>query len=150
MSAKYRLVLQKDFSKDAPKDGKKYFAQLMNNGTVEFEELCGDIAEETAQTSADVKSCIDRLAKHIAKHVKEGRLVHAGELGSFLLAGGSGGSDTIEKFDASTMMMMKPKVRYIPGKELQDIRDEVTFTRVKDKTESTPGGGDDDDRPVIE
>lgn len=148
MSAKYKLVLRKDFSKDAPKDAKKYFAQLVNNGTVGFDELCRDIAEETAQTSADVKSCIDRLAKHIAKHVKEGRLVHAGELGSFLLAGGSGGSDTIEKFDASTMMRI-PKIRYIPGKELQNIRDEVTFTRVKDKTETTPGD-DDDDRPVIE
>ena len=59
MSAKYKLVKRKDFSKDAPEDAIKYFAQLVNNGTVGFEEICGDVAEETALTSADVKSCIE-------------------------------------------------------------------------------------------
>lgn len=148
MSAKYRLVQRKDFSKDAPKDAKKYFAQLVNNGTVSFEEFCNDVAEETALTSGDVKSCIDRAARMVAKHVKEGRLVQMGELGSFLLAGGSKGSDTIETFDASAMMK-KPKVQYIPGKLLQEARESVTFERVKGKEEKTPGIGD-DDRPVIE
>ena len=133
MSAKYKLVKRKDFSKDAPEDAIKYFAQLVNNGTVGFEEICGDVAEETALTSADVKSCIDRAAHHIAKNVKEGRLVQMGELGSFLLS-----------------MMKKPKVQYIPGKLLQDIRGKVNFERVKEKTEKTPGGGGEDDRPVIE
>lgn len=148
MSTKYKLVQRKDFSKDAPKDGKKYFAQFVNNGTVSFDEFCSDVAEETALTSADVKSCMDRAARITAKHVKEGRLVQMGELGSFLLAGGSKGSDTVETFDASTMMK-KPKIQYIPGKLLQEIRGKVTFERVKEKTETTPGGGE-DDRPVIE
>lgn len=149
MSAKYKLVKRKDFSKDAPEDAIKYFAQLVNNGTVGFEEICGDVAEETALTSADVKSCIDRAAHHIAKNVKEGRLVQMGELGSFLLSGGSKGSATPDTLDAATMMK-KPKVQYIPGKLLQDIRGKVNFERVKEKTEKTPGGGGEDDRPVIE
>ncbi len=71
-----------------------------------------------------------------------------GELGSFLLAGGSKGADSPDKFDASTMMK-KPKVQFIPGKLLQDIRGKVTFERVKEKTEKAPND-DDDDRPVIE
>ena len=83
MSAKYKLVKRKDFSKDAPEDAVKYFAQLVNSGTVGFEELCEGIAEETALTSADVKSCLDRLPRHIARHAKEGRTVQVGELGTF-------------------------------------------------------------------
>ena len=47
MSAKYKLVLRKDFSKDAPEGSTKLYAQLVNNGTVGFEELCEAIAEET-------------------------------------------------------------------------------------------------------
>lgn len=148
MSAKYKLVQRKDFSKGAPKDAKKTFAQLVNNGTVSFEEFCNDIAEETALTSADAKGFIDRAARICAKHLKEGRLVQMGELGSFLLAGGSKGADSPDKFDASTMMK-KPKVQFIPGKLLQDIRGKVTFERVKEKTEKAPND-DEDDRPVIE
>lgn len=149
MSAKYKLVQRKDFSKDAPEDAKKFFAQLLNNGTVTFDEFCGDIAEETALTSADVKGCMDRTARITAKHLKEGRLVQLGELGSFLLTGGSTGSDTTDKFNAGSMMK-KPKVRFIPGKLLLKMLSEVTFERVGDKEEKKPGGSGEDDRPVIE
>lgn len=61
MPIKYKLVQRKDFSKDAPKDSKKYYASIVSNGTVTLEELCEGIAEETTLTSADVKSCLDRL-----------------------------------------------------------------------------------------
>ena len=63
MSVKYKLVQRPDFSKGAAKDAKKYFAQMLSNGNVSFDELCESIAEETALTSADVKSCFDRLPK---------------------------------------------------------------------------------------
>ena len=60
MPLKYKLIQRKDFSKDAPKDGKKYYAAIVSNGTVSTDELCESIAEETALTSADAKSFMDR------------------------------------------------------------------------------------------
>ena len=146
MSAKYKLVKRKDFSKDAPEDAVKYFAQLVNNGTVGFEELCEGIAEETALTSADVKSCLDRLPRHIARHVKEGRTVQVGELGTFRPTVGSKGAAIEDEFDAATMMK-KPSVSFLPGKVIQAVRSAMTFTRVK-KDNTTKE--EEDDRPVIE
>lgn len=149
MSVKYKLVLRPDFSKGAEKDAKKYFAQMMSNGNVSFDELCESIAEETALTSADVKSCLDRLSRILARHLREGRNVQLGELGSMRLATGSKGSQTEKEFDASTMMK-KPSVVYTPGKILQDMRTKVTYERVRPATPSTGGsdnGGGDSESP---
>lgn len=139
------MVKRKDFSKDAPKDAFKYFAQLVNNGTISFEELCEGIAEETALTSADVKSCLDRLPRHIARHTKEGRTVQVGELGTFRPAVGSKGAATEDEFDAATMMK-KPSITFLPGKVIQAARNAMTFVRLK-KENTTK---EEEDRPEIE
>lgn len=146
MSAKYKLVKRRDFSKDAPKDATKYYAQLVNNGTVSFDELCESIAEETALTSADVKSCFDRFPRIVSRHLKEGRTVQAGELGTFRPVVGSKGADTESAFDAATMMK-KPSISFIPGKVMQAVRGAMTFTRVKKDEAEAGGGGGEDDRP---
>ena len=59
MSMKYKLVQRKDFSKDASPDSKLYYAQIVNNGTVDLKELCENIAEESALSSADVRGVFD-------------------------------------------------------------------------------------------
>lgn len=139
MPIKYKLVQRKDFSKDAPKDGKKYYASIVSNGTVTLEELCEGIAEETTLTSADVKSCLDRLPRAIARHVREGRNVQAGELGSFRPTLGSKGANSKKEFNAATMMK-KPGILFTPGRKLQEARENVTFLRVKDTDEIAEGG----------
>lgn len=146
MSAKYKLVKRRDFTKDAPKDATKFYAQLVNNGTVSFEELCESIAEETALTSADVKSCFDRLPRIVARHLKEGRTVQAGELGTFRPVVGSKGADTESAFDAATMMK-RPSISFIPGKVMQAVRSAMTFTRVKSEDETSGGGTGEEERP---
>ena len=141
MSVKYKLVQRPDFSKGAAKDAKKYFAQMLSNGNVSFDELCESIAEETALTSADVKSCFDRLPRILARHLKEGRNVQLGEFGSMRLAVGSKGSVTEKEFAAS-VMMKKPSLVYTPGKILQDMRAKVTYERIKPANDSSSEGGD--------
>lgn len=148
MPAKYKLIKRRDFTKDAPKDAYKFYAQLVNNGTVGVDELCEAIAEETTLTSADVKSCLDRLPRHIARHVKEGRTVQVGELGTFRPVVGSKGAATEKEFDAATMMK-RPSISFIPGKTIQAVRGSMTFTRVKKEDETgSEGGGS--DRPEVE
>ena len=144
MPIRYKLIQRKDFTKDAPKDGKRFYAQLVSNGTVSLDELCESIAEETALTSADVKSIFDRLPRILRRHLSEGRNVQLGELGSIRPTLGSQGSLTKEEFDASKMMK-KPGLVFTPGKLLQKMRAETTFSRVKDPEEKTPGEGDSPD-----
>lgn len=138
MPIRYKLVQRKDFTKDAPKDGKRYYAQLVSNGTVSLEELCESIAEETAMTSADVKSIFDRLPRILRRHLSEGRNVQMGELGSIRPTLGSQGTLTKEEFNAATMMK-KPGLMFTPGRLLQEMRGNTTFQRVKDPNETTTG-----------
>ena len=138
MPIRYKLIQRKDFTKDAPKDGKRFYAQLVSNGTVSLDELCESIAEETALTSADVKSIFDRLPRILRRHLSEGRNVQLGELGSIRPTLGSQGALTKEGFNAATMMK-KPGLMFTPGKLLQKMRDAMTFLRVKDPNEeNTP------------
>ena len=127
MPLKYKLIQRKDFSKDAPKDGKKYYAAIVSNGTVSTDELCESIAEETALTSADAKSFMDRLPRILARHLREGRNVQVGELG---------GVAEKKDFNAATMMK-KPGIMFTPGRKLQEARDNMTFARVKEPNETT-------------
>ena len=145
MAIKYKLVQRKDFSKDAPKDAKKYFAQIVSNGTVTFDELCEGIAEESALTSGDVKGMIDRLTKALVRHLKAGRIVQNGELGNFRPTLGSKGAASEKEFDAGTMMK-KPGMMFTPGKALQNMRTQITFERISKKEETTTGGGE-EERP---
>ncbi|WP_455624213.1 HU family DNA-binding protein [Parabacteroides sp.] len=144
MPIRYKLVQRKDFTKDAPTDGKRFYAQLVSNGTVSLDELCESIAEETAQTSADVKSIFDRLPRILRRHLSEGRNVQMGEFGSLRPTLGSQGSLTKKEFDAATMMK-KPGLVFTPGKLLQRMRDDVTFLRVKDPNEETTGDSESPD-----
>ncbi|WP_075555636.1 HU family DNA-binding protein [Parabacteroides timonensis] len=144
MPIRYKLVQRKDFSKDAPTDGKRYYASLVSNGTVSLDELCESIAEETALTSADVKSILDRLPRILRRHLSEGRNVQMGEFGSIRPTLGSQGSLTKKEFNAATMMR-KPGLVFTPGKLLQDMRENVTFLRVKDPDEEAAGDSESPD-----
>lgn len=135
MPIKYKLVERKDWSKDAPEGSTRYYAQPVGGDIVTFEELCESIAEETALTSADVKACFDRCSRLLARHLKEGRSVRLDEIGTFRPTVGSTGAKTKEEFNANTMMK-KPGILFIAGKLIQEIRDKISFTRVKDANET--------------
>lgn len=145
---RYKLVQRKDFTRGAEPDAKKYYAQIVSNGTVSFDEFCEDVAEETALTSADVKSCIDRMTRQLAKHLREGRTVQLGELGTMRASVASTGSDTVDGFDASKMMK-KPTFSFMPGKRLQEAREKVLYERISDSGTTSTGGSteEEEERP---
>ena len=129
MSFKYKLVQRKDFSEGALEDAKLCYAQAVNNGTVSTKELCENIAEESALTSADVNGVFDRLVRQLRTHLQNGRTVVIDGFGSFRLTIGSKGAPTVEEFDAATMMK-KPRLTFTPHLELKDSTQKLTFERV--------------------
>lgn len=134
MSFKYKLVQRKDFSEGASEDAKLYYAQALNNGTVSFEELCENIAEESALSSADVKGVFDRLVRQLKTHLQNGRTVVIDGFGSFRQTVGSRGSIQEEDFDAATMMK-KPRIVFTPSKDLKSSCQKVTFEHISVKKE---------------
>lgn len=119
---KYKLVQRKDMSKGALEGSKLYYPQVINQGRVSFDSLCEEVAEQSSLTSGDIKNCMDRLINCLVRHLKEGRSVDCGDLGSFRINIRSTGADTPETYDAATMMR-KPSIQYYLGKKLRDMQD---------------------------
>ncbi|MCJ2382487.1 HU family DNA-binding protein [Parabacteroides sp. AGMB00274] len=119
---KYKLVQRKDMTKGALEGSKLYYPQVINQGRVSFDSLCEEVAEQSSLTSGDIKNCMDRLINCLVRHLKEGRSVDCGDLGSFRINIRSTGADTPEAYDAATMMR-KPSVQYYLGKKLRDMQD---------------------------
>lgn len=119
---RYKLVQRKDMTKGALEDAKLYYPQVINQGRVSFDSLCEEVAEQSSLTSGDIKNCMDRLINCLVRHLKEGRSVDCGDLGSFRINIRSTGADTPETYDAATMMR-KPSIQYYLGKKLRDMQD---------------------------
>lgn len=119
---KYKLVQRKDMTKGALENAKLYYPQVINQGRVSFDSLCEEVAEQSSLTSGDIKNCMDRLINCLVRHLKEGRSVDCGDLGSFRINIRSTGAETPEAYDAATMMR-KPSVQYYLGKKLRDMQD---------------------------
>lgn len=119
---RYKLVQRKDMTKGALENAKIYYPQVINQGRVSFDSLCEEVAEQSSLTSGDIKNCMDRLINCLVRHLKEGRSVDCGDLGSFRINIRSTGADTPEAYDAATMMR-KPSVQYYLGKKLRDMQD---------------------------
>ena len=132
MSMKYKLVQRKDFSKDASPDSKLYYAQIVNNGTVDLKELCENIAEESALSSADVRGVFDRLTRQLHTHLQNGRTVVIDGFGSFRPTVGSKGVANEEDFDAATMMRT-PKIVFTPHADLRETYNKVVYERISNK-----------------
>lgn len=128
MALKYRLVQRKTIGPNAQEGEKKYFAQGFSNGTMEFDELCQEISENSSLTSGDTKAVIDRLVFCLDKHLRAGRSVHLGELGTFRMAVGSSGAVTEKDFD-QTKLMKVPRIVFTAGSKLQNARTVATFER---------------------
>ena len=119
---RYKLVQRKDMSKGALEGSKLYYPQVINLGRVSFDSLCEEVAEQSSLTSGDIKNCMDRLINCLVRHLKEGRSVDCGDLGSFRINIRSTGADTPETYDAATMMR-KPSIQYYLGKKLREMQD---------------------------
>lgn len=125
MAIKFKLIQKRDM-----KGGKKFYPQVINNGSVTFAKLCQEIAEQSSLTEGDVKNCLDRLSYVLANHLAEGRNVSLGDLGKFgVMAKGNGVN---EESDFNTNRdMRRPSVRYFPGKRIREMQDSATYERVK-------------------
>lgn len=119
---RYKLVQRKDMTNGALENAKLYYPQVINQGRVSFDSLCEEVAEQSSLTSGDIKNCMDRLINCLVRHLKEGRSVDCGDLGSFRINIRSTGADTPEAYDAATMMR-KPSIQYYLGKKLRDMQD---------------------------
>lgn len=106
MAVKYRLVLRKDMSKDAPEDGKLVYAVSSSTGMCDTNQMCEIIADRSAATAGDVKLVLDGIMHVLQQKLPEGQTVQLGELGYIQAVLGSKGAATEKDFTAN--MDQKP------------------------------------------
>ena len=91
MALKYRLIQKRNLGEDQASVPQKTYAQMVCGDYVPFEELVEEIQDSTVAGSAGVKAVVDRLVVTLVRHLRNGRRVCVGELGTFRLNFGSGG-----------------------------------------------------------
>lgn len=129
----YKLIERNDINPNAEEGARKFYPVLRPGTRISFDTLCDEATEESALTSADFKSCMDRLIRSLTKHLAEGDTVDCGDLGSFRINLCSRGADSEEAYDANAMMR-PPRIQYYPGKLLRQLRESpLRYKRVGTK-----------------
>lgn len=116
----------------------KWSARPVYTGEISFKNLCDEIAEASAITSADVKAVLDRSVLMLRKYLPEGMIVRFGELGSFRLSFGSEAVENIEDFKVE--LIRRPKVVFTPSVGVKDFG-RISYVRVKPATK-------DEEKPI--
>ncbi|MBP3517701.1 MAG: DNA-binding protein [Parabacteroides sp.] len=145
MALKYKLVQRKNLGKDQVENPEKVYVQMISGDYVTFEELMEEVGDSTVAGSAGVKAVLDRLNVVLARHLRNGRRVSVGELGTFRLNFGSQGVVTVEEFN--TGLIREPRVRFLPGKALRTMKGRTSFERILPETKEPVTGGGEEERP---
>lgn len=123
----YHLVKRLDMRKDAKPGSKLFFGQVRSVRTLEFSELCKQVAEVSTASTGDVKVVIDGLSTVMLRQMGYGDVIRLGELGSFRMVSGSSGVEEEENFHTS--MFKNGRIIYTPGAAFKQIAKEVKFEK---------------------
>lgn len=135
-------------SKPGDKTGEKlFYARMQSSGTVDIEEIASDISYATTLTDSDVLASIRAFIHQLNKHLKAGKIVRAGDLGSFQLQIHSEGAKTEKEFSEANItgvsiqfrgggMVRNATTRAVGGLEFRKV------PKRKDAASSTTGGDD--------
>jgi len=118
MAIKYKLV-EKGEPGVVGGGTKKWYANIVNDGEMDIDDLVSEIEKFSALSEPDIKGVIVALENVIQKALADGKIVRLEKLGSLYATLSSKGAEREESFAASTMIE-KVNVRYRPGKRIVD------------------------------
>ena len=112
----------------------KYYAHVANTQPILRSEVIRAIEKVTSLSSSDVKSCLDALEYQILEHLKQGRSVRLGDLGSFRPTLNVYTADT--KDDVTATTIKRVRARFTPSAEMvrQLAVRNINFVRVDGPT----------------
>lgn len=124
-------VIFKPVEKGNPADKsapKKFYAQAVKSGEVNFRSLGKEIAAgSTTVSDTDVMAVLNELAKAMVHHLSEGRIVRFGDFGSFQIGLTSEGADTEAKLTAA--QVKSAKIKFRPGLDLREMLNSLTYQK---------------------
>lgn len=127
MAIKYRLV-EKGQPGVAGGGTKKWYANVVNDGELNIDDLVSEIEKFSALSEPDIKGVIIALENVIQKALADSKIIRLEQLGSLYPTISSSPADTQENFVAKTMIK-KVGVRYRAGKRITDSMRNAGFQK---------------------
>ena len=127
MSIKFNAI-QRNNPLDKKKSG-LYYAKMVSDGAVDFEELVEIVAQKTKLNEVDCIRALLNFEETILEKLSEGKIVRFHKLGNFQVSISSEGCDTERKVTSSKIG--KEKVNFRAGKKLKTMLSELTYLKVK-------------------
>lgn len=142
MALKYRIVTRK---RKARGDEKTYtYAQQNKQDVTKLAKIITLVEKISAISSGDIKSVLDTLSEVIALELMDGNIVDLGDLGRFRFAAKSKAVEEGSGNKFSQEYLLKPAVRFFPGRALRQARINAVYELVTDidtgKCPAQPGG----------
>lgn len=106
----------------------KFYAAVINNGSIDMNKLAERIAYQSTLTPGDCYNVLSALENNVIDELKEGRIVRLGELGTFRLSVSSNGSDTYE--EGHTGLVKKARILFRPGTGFRNMLKNLVFKKI--------------------
>lgn len=127
MAIKYN-VIQKAYPGD-PTGPKKFYANSIADGEISLRKLSKEIAQTSSVSESDVYASLIDLAKMLAKHLADGKIVRLGDFGSFQISISSEGADSISKVTSASIK--NAKILFRPGIDLRETLATLKYEKKK-------------------
>ncbi|MFV0175767.1 HU family DNA-binding protein [Empedobacter falsenii] len=127
MAIKYN-VIQKAYPGDST-GPKKFYANSIADGEISLRRLSKEIAQTSSVSESDVYASLIDLAKMLAKHLADGKIVRLGDFGSFQISISSEGADSISKVTSASIK--NAKILFRPGIDLRETLATLKYEKKK-------------------
>ncbi|MFV0180230.1 DNA-binding protein [Empedobacter falsenii] len=127
MAIKYN-VIQKAYPGD-PTGPKKFYANSIADGEISLRRLSKEIAQTSSVSESDVYASLIDLAKMLAKHLADGKIVRLGDFVSFQISISSEGADSISKVTSASIK--NAKILFRPGIDLRETLATLKYEKKK-------------------
>lgn len=112
----YKVIEKKD--PRTPNAPGKFYAQIVNTGRVNTQQLCQRIASRVTVQAADIRATLAAFNIVFPQVMKEGRRLKLNQLGTFKAVMNGLGSESPETYETS--LISRIRYQFIPCKELKN------------------------------
>lgn len=110
---------------------KKHYALVVSEGSTNLKELSEIVATQCTVSPADCYAVLIALEGNIIRELKNGRIVHLGNLGSYRISVSSEGKDTADEVVQTSIK--KAKVLFRPGLDLRNMLKTLTYKKTQNQ-----------------
>jgi len=110
---------------------KKHYAKAVVEGSTDLKELADIVATQCTVSPADCYAVLIALEGNIIRELKNGRIVHLGELGSYRVSLNAEGMELADNVVQSTIK--KARVLFRPGKGIRTMLRNLEYKKTQDQ-----------------